>query len=94
MSYLEKVQFDTKISKGSGGGYKIPIPKRIFDRFPHDLWVIQTVYIRSEGFKQTLKNHPCSKSGDTKRYVPIYTSDIEADYENMGTVNVELIYEV
>ena len=91
---FNRIQFDSQVSKGSGGGFKIWIPKHIVEMLPSDLWIIDAVYLRKEGFKQTLKKHPCSKAGVDKRYIPIYTDDLECDdYLGLGKISVEMVYE-
>ena len=90
---LDKAQFMAKISKGPGGGYRIGIPKHILDILPKDLWVFDTVYIRSmDGFKQVLKNVPCSRSNEKRRYIPIYLEYVETSYDLLGQCSIELIY--
>ena len=90
---LSKAQFTAKISKGPGGGYRIGIPKHILERLPDDLWVFDTVYIRSmDGFKQVLKNVPCSRSNEKRRYIPIYLEYVETSYDQLGQCSIELIY--
>jgi hypothetical protein len=94
VSSLHKLQFLGKISKSPGGGYKIWIPKDVSEKIPPELWVFDVVYIRAEGFKQTLKNPPCSHATEIKKYIPIYSEFVETDYTKLGKVTVEMVYEI
>ena len=92
MVTFRRVHFETSIVKASNG-YRIWIPKHIWKEMPPKIWVIENTIIKSDGFKQSLINHPLSRAGKGF-YVPIYAQDIEADYSAFGKVNVEMVYDL
>lgn len=91
MTTFKRLTFDATISKGCSGEFRIWVPKHILEQIPKDLWIVETVFIRYEDFKQSLKAHPLSKAGENKRYIPIYNSEIEGDYRSMGKVSIEMV---
>jgi len=87
---FQGLQFDAKISHGCSGEYRIWIPKEILSKIPDGTWFITSVKIRKEGFVQTFSKRPLSKTGGSKRYIPIYNSDVMIDYSQLGKVHVEI----
>lgn len=91
---FSRLSFVSRITKGSGGGYRVWVPKKISKQFPESTWVIESTIIRKDGFKQSLSNHPFSKGGGGKVYIPIYCEEIvNVDYLGLGDVNVEVTFD-
>ena len=92
---IKTQSFSTIISKGSGGGYRIWIPKKIISEIPDSTWIIERTVLHKDGFKQILDKHPFSKAGSGKRYIPIYCEDdvTGVDYLNLGEVEVQISFD-
>lgn len=91
MATFKRLQFDTSIIKASSN-YRIWIPKKIREQMPSDIWIVESTIIRAGDFKQSLFNHPVSRTGQGY-YIPIYAEDKEAEYSQFGRVSVEITFD-